>query len=126
MLVVLGGIAIGLLSTSVLNINNMRDYNSDKNAGKNTLVVAMGSKKSKYYHAFLIGFGILTLLLFYILADFSGWIYLSTITCFLLIKHLVFVIKNTKPKELDQELKRVALSTFAIALVFFILQFFID
>lgn len=121
----LGGGGIGLLSAAVLNLNNMRDINSDKNAGKNTLVVALGQLKAKYYHMLLIGFGILSLIGFYMVAGFSKWIYLSTITMILLIKHLSFVSKNKNPKNLDQELKKVALSTFGIALLFFVVQFFV-
>jgi len=120
-----GGAGIGFLSTAVLNLNNMRDINSDKNAGKYTLVVALGQLKAKYYHLFLIGFGILSLIGFYIVAGFSKWIYLSTITMVLLIKHLSFAFKNKNPKNLDQELKKVALSTFGIALLFFVIQFFV-
>lgn len=120
--IILAGIGIGLLSTAVLNLNNMRDYFSDKNAVKNTLVVMMGQIKSKYYHAFLISIGVIMLVVFYVSAGFSKWVYFSLITVFILLKHLIFVIKNREPKNLDQELKKVALSTFGIALIFFVLQ----
>lgn len=121
-MIILGGVGIGLLSTAVLNLNNMRDYFSDKNVGKNTLVVHLGRIASKYYHAFLISVGILMMVLFYISAEFPKWVYISLITVFLLVRHLAFVIKNKDPKNLDQELKKVALSTFGIALVFFVVQ----
>jgi 1,4-dihydroxy-2-naphthoate octaprenyltransferase len=120
-----GGIGIGLLSTAVLNLNNMRDLNSDKKVGKNTLVVLLGQKVSKQYHFILIILGILSLIGFYTLAGFSKWTYLSVITAFILFKHLEFVYKNDNPKDLDPELKKVALSTFGIALIFFVLQLFI-
>ena len=38
--------AFGMLSASVLNLNNMRDQIQDEKAKKNTLVVKLGSKKS--------------------------------------------------------------------------------
>ncbi len=121
----MGGMGIGLLSTAVLNLNNMRDINSDKNAGKNTLVVSLGQLKAKHYHSVLIGLGILSLIGFYLVSGFSKWIYLSTMTMILLVKHLNFVVKNKTPKDLDPELKKVALSTFGIALIFFVIQFFV-
>ena len=40
--------AMGFLSTGVLNMNNLRDYEADKNANKKTIVVAMGQQKAKY------------------------------------------------------------------------------
>jgi 1,4-dihydroxy-2-naphthoate octaprenyltransferase len=122
----LGGVGVGLLSTAVLNLNNMRDYNSDKKVGKNTLAVILGQKLSKNYHFLLILLGIISLVIFYVLVDFSKWTYLSVITAFILFKHLAFVYKNQNPKDLDQELKKVALSTFGIALIFFVVQFIIN
>ena len=41
---ILPAITIGLLSVAVLNLNNLRDVNSDKAHGKNTLIVKMGFK----------------------------------------------------------------------------------
>jgi len=120
--ILFGAVGIGLLSTAVLNLNNMRDFNSDKNVGKNTLVVLLGQKASKYYHAILISIGILMMISFYVFAGFSKWIYLSLITALILQKHLSFVLRNKIPKNLDPELKKVALSTFGIAMVFFVVQ----
>ena len=42
--------AIGLLSVAVLNLNNLRDIENDRIAGKRTLVVKMGLEKAKIYH----------------------------------------------------------------------------
>lgn len=123
--IVLAGVGIGLLSTAVLNLNNMRDYFSDRNVGKNTFVVFIGQKVSRYYHFFLIVFGVMMLVVFYISAGFSKWTYLSIITALILSNHLVFVFKNQNPQDLDQELKKVALSTFGIALIFFVVQVFV-
>jgi len=118
----LAGISIGLLSTAVLNLNNMRDYFSDKDSKKHTLVVKIGQKKSKNYHFTLIILAIVLMLVFFIIAGFSKWIYLSLITTLVLARHLKYVYKNKDPKDLDQELKKVALSTFGLALIFFIVQ----
>jgi len=35
-------------------MNNMRDYEADKNAGKRTIVVVMGTQKAALYHLFLV------------------------------------------------------------------------
>ena len=48
----LPAIAIGFLSTAVLNLNNMRDQVNDKQVSKNTLVVKIGSEKAVKYHFF--------------------------------------------------------------------------
>ncbi len=50
----LPAISIGLLSTAVLNLNNLRDREEDIKNDKNTLVVKLGSVKAKKYHYLLI------------------------------------------------------------------------
>lgn len=52
--VFLPAFSIGLLSTAVLNLNNMRDRENDQKVGKNTLVVKIGAEFAKYYHYVLI------------------------------------------------------------------------
>src|SRR5690606_15514232 len=54
-------IFIGLMSTAVLNLNNMRDYKNDAASGKNTVVVKMGPNNAKFYHALLIFIGLISL-----------------------------------------------------------------
>lgn len=50
------GIALGLFSTAVLNINNIRDIESDKKAGKRSIPVRIGRKAAvRYNWALLIG-----------------------------------------------------------------------
>src|SRR5690606_8662989 len=39
---ILPAASIGLLSTGVLNLNNLRDYETDKRSGKRTVVVILG------------------------------------------------------------------------------------
>jgi len=61
----LGGVAIGLFACAVLMINNLRDREQDKLAGKRTLSVRIGDRASRIVYAML------TLLPFTILAFFS-------------------------------------------------------
>jgi len=49
-------IAIGLLSTAILVVNNVRDIDSDRRANKNTLAVRIGREKTrKLYLVFVLG-----------------------------------------------------------------------
>lgn len=110
---------IGLLSIAVLNLNNMRDYASDKKAGKNTLVVKMGIDYAKIYHTFLIIGALITLIIY--LVQIGGAIqYICLLPAIVLYLHLLKVAKITTTKDFDPELKVIALSTFAIAVLFFI------
>ncbi|MHB8510290.1 MAG: 1,4-dihydroxy-2-naphthoate polyprenyltransferase [Candidatus Dormibacteria bacterium] len=45
-LAVLGGVAMGALASAILVLNNIRDINTDRDAGKNTLAVRLGRQRS--------------------------------------------------------------------------------
>lgn len=111
-------ISIGLLSAAVLNINNLRDRASDAKAGKITLVVKLGEHKAKDYHYSLILGALFFLLIYSVITaeELNNFIYLFAFIP--LVLHLRRVVKNEDPKTLDPELKVVALSTFAVSLLF--------
>ena len=110
--------AIGCLSAAVLNLNNMRDLETDLKSNKITLAGYLGKKSSKIYHFALILSAILLMLIFQYSISYSKIMYLSWIAFIPLIFHLkvVFFIKN--PKDFDPHLKLVALSTFVLAILF--------
>ena len=109
--------AIGFLSVAVLNLNNLRDEASDRKSGKNTLVVKIGIENAKKYHYFLIVGAMILVLLFAYLSNFNFDQYLFVLAYFPLVKHVVTVYKNHNSKLLDPELKKVALSTFALSVM---------
>ncbi len=57
---VLPALSCGLFSMGVLNINNIRDIESDRKAGKFSIPVRIGRKKAVRYHWFLLIGGLLT------------------------------------------------------------------
>lgn len=119
----LPAISIGLLATAVLNLNNMRDIENDKKAGKNTLVVKMGLKWAKNYHHFLIVFPFVCLFIFSISIHLK---HSFTIILFILLFHLKKVRESNKYEDFEPELKKVALSTFALSILFWITLIFLN
>jgi 1,4-dihydroxy-2-naphthoate octaprenyltransferase len=113
----------GSLSTAVLNLNNMRDHQSDKASGKNTLVVRMGVERAKIYHYLL-------LITAYIGFTFSTIAVLSTSSIFLvlafifLIPHIQKVRKVEDYRNLDDELKKIALFCFFLSVISFAIAYF--
>ena len=110
--------SVGLLSTAVLNLNNMRDRENDAKVGKNTLVVKIGAEFAKYYHYYLIIASFLFAFLYVAIHYHNPIQFLFVIAYLPIINHLFFVYKNTVASELDGELKKVALSTFLFAILF--------
>ncbi len=116
--VFLPAFTIGLLSTAVLNLNNMRDRVNDAKSNKNTLVVKMGAESAKYYHYSLLISSFLFAFLYTVIRYQSPFQFLFIVAYIPLMKHLYFVMKNKEEVLLDGELKKVALSTFLFAILF--------
>lgn len=117
-LVLLPAAAIGLLSSGVLNLNNMRDIENDARSGKRTLVVNIGSRAAKIYHLVLITLSILLSLAYTLLHYTSLYQFLFMLTCPLFALNVIVVMKNTEPGELNNELKKLAMSTFFFSITF--------
>ena len=109
--------AIGFLSVGVLNLNNMRDEASDRKSNKNTIVVKIGAAKAKQYHYFLIVSAMVLVVVFAVINNFTFDQYLFVLAYIPLTKHLITVSKNQEPRALDPELKKLALSTFALSIL---------
>ena len=113
----LPAIAIGFLSVGVLNLNNMRDEASDRKSNKNTIVVKIGAANAKKYHYFLIVSAMVLVVVFAVINGFTFDQYLFLLAYIPLTKHLITVYKNQEPRALDPELKKLALSTFALSVL---------
>jgi len=116
--VVWASITVGLLSMAVLNLNNMRDLENDKSSGKNTLAVRFGIKKAKLYHTIIINIAFFSLMLFMIVNELSWQAHLALLMYPLFISDLMKIDKETDLQKLDPFLKRTALKTFFLMIVF--------
>lgn len=114
---VLPACAVGLLSTGVLNLNNMRDEISDRASNKNTLAVKIGGKKAKIYHFVIVILALVFLVIFSFLKDFKAIQYLFLLGFIPVLLHLKRIYNYQNPKEYDPELKVLALSTFLISVL---------
>ncbi|AID37454.1 1,4-dihydroxy-2-naphthoate octaprenyltransferase [Candidatus Walczuchella monophlebidarum] len=107
-------ISIGLLSTSVLNLNNMRDINGDRQNGKYTFVVKIGLQIAKLYHIFLVLTPFVLGSFFVMLnkqTQFYRWAFL------ILLFPIFFNIKKVFSRtNFDKEIKNMAIITFLYAL----------
>ena len=117
-------IAIGCMSTAVLNLNNMRDQFQDAKVQKNTLAVVLGPKKIKMYHGFLMLSALVSALVYLVASQAKPMYYTALIAFIPLVLNVVKVYNNEDPATLDPELKKIALSTFAFALLLFVTSFF--
>lgn len=116
--------ACGMLSTAVLNLNNMRDIQNDALKGKRTIPVRIGLRAAKRYHFALIAGGASLMLCYSFLRGEPSARLLYIASFAPLIRHLFFVSKVRECRDFDGRLKVVALSTFAMSALFFVGEIF--
>ncbi len=116
--VFLPAISIGLFSTGVLNLNNMRDIENDRQSGKITIPVRLGHKKSRYYHQALISGGWMAAVIYILLQEQSAWQWLYLLAVPLYLKDTKQITQIRNDRELDPFLKRLAISTLTFTLLF--------
>jgi 1,4-dihydroxy-2-naphthoate polyprenyltransferase len=108
----------GLFSVAVLNINNIRDIESDAMAGKKSIPVRLGPYKARIYHWCLLFLGCFLILIFTWI-KFSSPVQLIYLASFILMIRNGMVIWNTKePHLLDPYLKQMSLSTLLFVISF--------
>lgn len=114
---VLPAISCGLLAVGVLNLNNMRDLEADKEHGKKTIPVKIGLSAAKTYHLCLIASAWICIILYSILHYVHILQFVFVVTLPLFFIHF----KKVSPKsgkDLDPLLKQLSLSTLLFVVVF--------
>lgn len=71
------GLPLGWLITAILWINQFPDYDADKKAGKNNLVVRLGLARSRIWYVMLMMAPFLSLVLLVECLGITGWIYMG-------------------------------------------------
>jgi 1,4-dihydroxy-2-naphthoate octaprenyltransferase len=115
--VVLLAIIMGLLCTAVLNINNMRDIENDKNSAKRTIPVQIGFKYSKYYHYLLICLSISLLFIWIAEFDYSSNFVLIIFSILILLRHIYKVFRSKFPIDFKPLLPELAISVFLVSIL---------
>ncbi|SDY82310.1 MULTISPECIES: 1,4-dihydroxy-2-naphthoate polyprenyltransferase [Rhodonellum] len=105
--ILLPAISLGLFSTTVLNINNIRDIDSDTKAGKKSIPVRIGKKKAILYNWVLILTGNFALLGF--AYSQHAWWALSPLIVLPFMIHVGLGV--SKSKSIDPYLKKMAIAT---------------
>lgn len=113
----LPAMSCGFFSMGVLNINNIRDIESDRVAGKFSLPVRLGRNKAVQYHWLLIFGGLFTAIAFSIINFVSPiqLLYLLTVPLFIVN---VRSVSKKEATELDPYLRQLAISTLLFVLLF--------
>ncbi len=110
--------ACGLLATAVLNINNLRDIDSDRINGKNTLAVRLGPERARRYHAFLLIGTLVCLALFNLFSLQSPWGWLFILAAPMLVRQAQYVVRERDPVAMRPMLERTVKGALLTNLLF--------
>ncbi|HPO55550.1 MAG TPA: 1,4-dihydroxy-2-naphthoate polyprenyltransferase [Ignavibacteriaceae bacterium] len=94
----LAAIPVGALVTNIIVVNNYRDVEQDRIAGKNTLAVKLGETFSRYEYIILITCSFIVPLIMYLYYDFSEWLFLPYLTFPIAYKLIVMMYNYTGPQ----------------------------
>ena len=114
----LPALSCGLLAAAVLNVNNIRDIDSDMSAGKRSIPVRIGRKNAAIYHWSLIVLALVAATIYVVFNFRSYYQFIYLLSLPLLIHNAVQVSGRTDAKSLDPMLKQMAIST-----LFFVMTF---
>ena len=112
----------GLLSVAVLNLNNLRDLENDKKSGKNSIPVRIGKTKGFIYQKALLILGVLPFICYHLVVFKKGPSTAGNLLVLLGFYPIILMIRelNAKmtPAEIDPYLKKTALRTLLLILLF--------
>ncbi len=113
--------SVGLLSAAVLNLNNMRDIESDAASGKKTLALRLGFKKAMVYEIILLQLPLLLMLVFMMMnglhtqGKYYAFIFFILMLPMTALRRKIMQVKE--PRELDPFLKQVGIMTLTMAIL---------
>ena len=113
--------AVGMLSTAVLNLNNMRDMESDRLSGKKTFALRIGFRNAVTYQIVLMQLPLIFILIFLMMNDLhikkSYYPFIVMIMFFPMTALRRKIMQTKDPKELDPFLKQTTIITLATAIL---------
>ncbi|MEQ8583116.1 MAG: 1,4-dihydroxy-2-naphthoate polyprenyltransferase [Marinoscillum sp.] len=117
-LILLPALSCGLLAVGVLNVNNIRDIDSDQKAGKYSIPVRIGRSNAVLYHWFLLSMAVISSCVYVAIVNPRGFSFL-----FLLVLPMLYsnarAVKIMKTSQgLDPFLKQLALTTLIFVILF--------
>jgi 1,4-dihydroxy-2-naphthoate octaprenyltransferase len=110
-------VPVGLLASAILVVNNVRDIDTDRRAGKRTLAVRLGRGRTRLLYACMLGGAFLTAVLPFLLGSMTAWLLLPWLTIPLAVRLIRVVRTRTDGLALNAALAR----TVALQLLFCVL-----
>jgi 1,4-dihydroxy-2-naphthoate octaprenyltransferase len=102
---------------AVLNVNNIRDIDADRQAGKFSLPVRLGKPAAVTYHWLLLIFGLGCSIVYAVLNFRSAWQFFFLPTALLFFRN-GYAVATLPSNRLDPYLRQLALTTLLFVVTF--------
>ena len=99
-------VPVGLLAAAILVVNNVRDVETDRRAGKRTLAVKLGRRRADSLYAAMLGIAFATPVAIWLAGGLSAWVLLSLAALPLVPPLVRTVLKRTDGPSLNAALAR--------------------
>lgn len=118
----LPAVSVGLFSTGVLNMNNLRDTENDRASGKITIPVRIGVTGAKIYQTVLVllGLGFTVAYFVWLRIPYMALAFGPTVLLFII--HLALVWSHTDFRKFDGQLKLCVVGTLLFGITFMALS----
>ncbi len=110
-------VPVGALATAILVVNNLRDIETDRRAGKRTLAVRLGRRAARIEYSLLVIGAYAACALLWWLGSFSAWLLLPWLSLPLALRLVARIAREEGPS-LNDALARTARLELVFALLF--------
>lgn len=97
-------VPVGLLASAILVVNNVRDIDTDRRAGKRTLAVRLGRQRTRGLYAICLSFAYLAIPLIWLIGGTSAWVNLALLSTPLATPLIRTVARRTDGASLNKAL----------------------
>lgn len=110
-------VPVGLLASAILVVNNVRDLDTDRQAGKRTLAVRLGRERTRRLFAAMVALAYVTALVPWLFGSLGPWVLLILLTLPIAVPLVRTVSTHSDGPTLNEALARTGLLEFAFCVL---------
>jgi 1,4-dihydroxy-2-naphthoate octaprenyltransferase len=111
------GVPVGLVASAILVVNNIRDMDSDRRAGKRTLAVRLGRERARTVYALMVYVAYLVAPLPWLLGSLGPWLLAPWLTLPLAVRLVRTVRRHADGPTLNDALAQTGMLQLAFGLL---------
>jgi 1,4-dihydroxy-2-naphthoate octaprenyltransferase len=110
-------VPVGLLASAILVVNNVRDLDTDRQAGKRTLAVRLGRRRTRTLFAAMVALAYVAALVPWVFGSLGPWVLLVLLTVPIAVPLVRTVSTHSDGPTLNEALARTGMLEFAFCVL---------